>query len=166
MMVEFEGEGLTLDALAEQFPPERCHPDAEFGWRVRRLHVSRQVGTFDVLIVWRQVHGQWTRFFLFSTFDQAFTVRALLRAWKVGWGSEVIHRLIKQNLGLGRCLCRGILAHENWAWCVVEAFHAVRRARQEQPGLMRRAAQSRAAHDAKMYVLTDRQPVSLRLGAV
>ncbi|BBN96558.1 PAS domain S-box [Deinococcus grandis] len=67
MTVQFEGESLTLDALGQKFPPQRCHPYDAFGWRVRRLRVSREVGDFDVLIVWRKVHGEWTRFFLFKT---------------------------------------------------------------------------------------------------
>ncbi|UQN08859.1 hypothetical protein [Deinococcus sp. QL22] len=82
MSVHVEGESLTLNALAERFPPERCPLDAELGWRVRRLPVSRDVGAFDVLILWRRVHGEWSCFFLFSTFDPALTVRALPRAWK------------------------------------------------------------------------------------
>lgn len=155
MTVEFEGESLTLEALAGQFPPERCHLYAELEWRVRRLRVSRAVGTFDVLIVWRKVHGEWTCFFLFSTFDSSFTVRALLRAWKARWGIEVIHRFFKQNLGLGQCRCRKIQAQENWAWCVVEAFHAVLLVRQADLTLTWRSAQHLAAQNAKNDVLTD-----------
>ncbi|MFW8628003.1 transposase, partial [Deinococcus sp. ME38] len=154
MTVQFEGESLTLGALSRQFPPERCHLYAEFGWRVRRLSVCREVGGFDVLIVWRKVHGEWTRFFLFSTFGGDVTVRSLLRAWKARWGIEVIHRFFKQNLGLGRCHCRTIQAQENWVWCVVEAFHAVLRARREVPGMTWRAAQRQAAQNARKYVLT------------
>ncbi|MFC6751814.1 transposase [Deinococcus aquaticus] len=154
MTVQFEGESLTLGALSRQFPPERCHLYAEFGWRVRRLSVAREVGGFDVLIVWRKVHGEWTRFFLFSTFGGDVTVRSLLRAWKARWGIEVIHRFFKQNLGLGRCHCRTIQAQENWVWCVVEAFHAVLRVRREGPGMTWRAAQRQAAQNAEQYVLT------------
>ena len=163
--VQFEGEGLTLEALAERFPPQRCHLYTELKWRVRRLRVSREVGTFDVLIVWRRVHGEWSCFFLFSTFDRSFTIRALLRAWKARWGIEVIHRLIKQNLALGRCRCRTIQAQDNWAWCVMEAFHAVLLVRQEHPELTWRAAQRLAAQNAEMYVLTDVQPFSPVLDA-
>lgn len=165
MIVQIEGEALTLDALAEQDPPERCHSYAEFGWRVRRLEAAREVGQFDVLIVWRRVHGEWTRFFLFSTFDPSFTVRALLRAWKARWGIEVIHRFFKQNLSLGRCRCRTIQAQENWAWGVVEAFHAVLRVRQEQSHVTWRAAQCLAAQHPETYVLTDLQPCSPNLNA-
>ena len=165
MTVEFEGESLTLEALAEQFPPQRCHLYAELEWRVRRLRVSRAVGTFDVLIVWRKVHGEWTRFFLFSTFDSSFTVRALLRAWKARWGIEVIHRFLKQNLGLGQCQCRKIQAQENWAWCAVEAFHAVVLVRQADPTLTWRSAQRLAAQNAKKGVLTDKQHPVVMLGA-
>lgn len=158
MTVQFEGESLTLDALGQKFPPQRCHLYDAFGWRVRRLRVSREVGDFDVLIVWRKVHGEWTRFFLFSTFDATVTVGALLRAWKARWGIEVIHRYIKQNLGLGRCRCRTIQAQENWAWCVVEAFHAVLKIRREEPGRTWRSAQQRAALEAKTDVLTEVKP--------
>ena len=104
--------------------------------------------------MWRKVHGEWTRFFLFSTFDGDITVRSLLRAWKARWGIEVIHRFFKQNLGLGRCHCRTIQAQENWVWCVVEAFHAVLRVRREVPGMTWRAAQRQAAQNAEKYVLT------------
>jgi hypothetical protein len=165
MRVDVEGETLTLNALAVRFPPERCHLYAEFGWRVRRLPVSRAVGAFDVLIVWRKVHGKWSCFFLFSTFDNSFTVRALLRAWKARWGIEVIHRLMKQNFALGRCRCRTIQAQDNWAWCVVEALHAVLLVRQEQPQLTWRAAQHRAAQHTELYVLTEMQPAPQQLHA-
>jgi len=67
MSVEFEGECLTLNALAVRFPPERCHLYAQSAWRVCRLPVSRAVGAFGVLIVWRKVHGEWSCFLLFST---------------------------------------------------------------------------------------------------
>jgi hypothetical protein len=165
MTVQVEGEALTLNALADRFPPERCHLYAELNWRVRRLPVSRDVGAFDVLIIWRKVHGQWSCFFLFSTFDPSFTVRALLRAWKARWGIEVIHRLIKQNFGLGRCRCQTIQAQENWVWCVVEAFHAVLLVRQEHPQLTWRAAQQLAAQHAELYVLTDMQLAPQQLHA-
>ena len=67
------------------------------------------------------------------------------RPWKL---------LFKQNLGLGRCHCRTIQAQENWAWCVVEAFHAVLRVRREVPGMTWGAAQRQAAQNAEKYVLT------------
>ncbi|WP_168733394.1 transposase, partial [Deinococcus sp. Arct2-2] len=87
------------------------------------------------------------------------------RAWKARWGIEVIHRLMKQHFALGRCRCRTIQAQDNWAWCVVEALHAVRLVRQEQPQLTWRAAQHRAAQHTELYVLTEVQPVPQQLHA-
>ena len=105
--------------------------------------------------MWRKVHGEWTRFFLFSTFGGDVTVRSLLRAWKAPWGIEVIHRYFKQNLGLGRCHCWTIQAQENWVWCVVEAFHAVLQVRREVPGMTWGAAHRQAAQNAEKCILTE-----------
>lgn len=159
--VEFEGQCLTLEQLATQFDHTRCHPYAEFGWRAKRLGVRRAARTFDVLIIWRLVHGVWEVFFLISTFPRRYGMTALLRAWKARWGIEVCHRYFKQSLGLGKCQCLDIQAQKNWVWCVLEAFHEVLQARRIHPGIRWKQAQSLAAQIVKWFVETAKNRSSL-----
>lgn len=159
MKVEFEGELLSLKQLAALFGPQRCHLYSDMNWRAKRLSVKRNGLSFDVLIVWRSVHGVRTPFFLFSTFSSTVTLHELLRAWKARWGIEVIHRFAKQSLGAGRCHCNDIQAHENWLFCVLEAFHQVLRIRRKQPGSSWREARRLAFTVMKNSVKTNKYPI-------
>lgn len=154
LTVEFEGQHLTLAQLATQFDHTKCHPYAEFGWRAKRLAVCRSGRAFDVLIIWRNVHGVWEAFFLISTFARTEGMTTLLRGWKARWGIEVCHRYFKQSLGLGKCQCLDIQAQKNWAWCVLEAFHEVRQVRQRYPSMSWKQAQSFAAEVVKWCIET------------
>lgn len=154
LSVEFEGQVLTLKQLAAQFDHSKCHPYAEFDWRAKRVRVSRSKRAFDLLIIWRKVHGVWEVFSLISTFPRTSGMMALLRAWKARWGIEVCHRYFKQSLGLGKCQCLDIQAQKNWAWCVLEAFHEVLQVRRTHPGMPWKQAQSLAARGVKWYVET------------
>lgn len=162
LSVAFEGQTLTLEELAALFDHTKCHPYAEFGWRAKRLSVSRSGRAFDVLVIWRKVHGVWEVFFLISTFPRCSGMISLLRAWKARWGIEVCHRYFKQSLGLGKCQCLDIQAQKNWAWCVLEAFHEVLQMRRRHPGLRWKHAQSLAAQTVKWCVETAKNRYSLR----
>lgn len=156
MKVVFEGECLSLKQLAALFGPQCCHLYSDVQWRAKRLSVQRNEMAFDVLVIWRSVHGIWTPFFLFSTFPSTVTVHELLRAWKARWGIEVVHRFAKQSLGAGCCHYYDIRAHENWMFCVLDAFHHVLQMRRTIPGLLWRKAKQLAYLEMENVVKTDK----------
>ena len=153
--VEYNGKFVKLSELAELFPPRKCHYTSKFNWRSKRVHVILNGEKAEILIIYRKQDGVWKAFFLVSTFPpEEMTLAEFLRAWKARWGIEVIHRLVKQNLSFGKCKYRHIMAHRNWAFLVVEAFHAVLEVRKRNPGLTWRAAQLQAALEHREAVRT------------
>ena len=143
--VEYGGEQMTLKSLLLQIPRTRCHLYPKLNWRAKRIAVRYDGHTVDILVIWRNVKGTWSAFFLLSTFPQATPLAELIQAWKARWGIEVIHRFIKQNLSFGNCQYRDIRAHQNWADLAVDAFHLILRVRNEDPGLSWKSAQLQAA---------------------
>ena len=153
--VIYDGKHLSLNTLAELFPPRDCHYTSKFKWRSKRVKVILGGREMEIVINYRKQNGVWKAFFLVSTFPpEEITLGELLRAWKARWGIEVIHRLVKQNLSFGKCRYRHIMAHRNWAYLVVEALHAVLDVRKRNPGLTWRAAQLQAAQEHQEVVRT------------
>lgn len=152
--VKLDGENLNLLQLAERFPFKACHSDHRHGWRSARVPVELDEMKLDILIVYRKQKGVWKPFFLVSTFDCQTTMAELLRAWKARWGIEVIHRLIKQNLGFTKCQSRTIIAHQNWAAIVLEAFIAVLDVKKREIGISWRQAQHIAATEHVLGAVT------------
>lgn len=165
MVVEFEGEPLSLKRLSERFDSQQGHLYQDVYWRAKRLPVKRKGLSFDLIIIWRSVYGTWTPFFLFSTFGSRVSLHELLRAWKARWGIEVIHRFTKQSLGAGLCQCIDIQGHENWLYCVLEAFHRVLLIRRTVEGISWRRAKQLAHQEAQQLVKTENFPVSPRSDA-
>ena len=152
--MEFNGKNLSLLELAEQFSFKSCHFDQRRGWRSARVPVELDGMKLDILIVYRKHKGVWKPFFLVSTFDSQTTMAELLRAWKARWGIEVIHRLIKQNLGFTKCRSQTIIAHQNWATLVLEAFIAVLDVKKRESGISWRQAQHLAATEHVLAAVT------------
>ncbi|WP_139322964.1 transposase, partial [Deinococcus marmoris] len=151
----YQGETLNLKSLEKRFPPGDCHYTEKFNWRSKRVAVEMAGSSVEIVIIYRREKGVWKAFFLISTFEQSdITLAELLRAWKARWGIEVIHRLVKQNLSFGQCRYRDIQAHRNWAFLVIQAFHAVLEVRKRDPELTWRAAQHLAAQEHRKFVLT------------
>jgi hypothetical protein len=92
-----------------------------------------EVGTVDLVIVWKKKGRGWECFALLSSLDTG--VQEVLQAWKLRWDLEKSHRLYNQNLGLGKCQCRLYAAQLKHANQVPEAFPMVRRERQRHSGL-------------------------------
>ncbi len=152
--IEYRGETMTLTSLLSHALRADCHHYAKFNWRVKRIAVLYDSHAVDVLVIWRNVKGVWTAFFLLSTFPQETTLGELVQAWKARWGIEVIHRFLKQNLSFGDCRYRDIRAHQNWADLAVDAFHLVLRVRKQCPGSSWKAAQLQAAQQCLDRVRT------------
>lgn len=153
--VIYKGESVKLSELATLFPPKKCHYTAQFNWRSKRVQVILGGREVEIVIIYRRQNGIWKAFFLVSTFSpEEITLGELLRAWKARWGIEVIHRLAKQNFAFDKCSYRNIVAHRNWAYLVVQAFHAVLDVRKRSPGLTWRAAQRQAAWEHQNLVRT------------
>ena len=143
--IEYCGETMTLKSLLSYAPRASCHLYPKFNWRAKRLAVQYDGHAVDILVIWRNVKGIWSAFFLLSTFSQDTSLGELVQAWKARWGIEVIHRLLKQNLSFGDCRYRDIRAHQNWADLAVDAFHLILHVRKECPGASWTSAQLLAA---------------------
>jgi hypothetical protein len=152
-LVEFEGERVNLKTLAERFPSGKARYYARFDWYAKRLRVAfGNAVTADVLLVWRRTASGCALFVLVSTLKGG--VQEVLGAWKSRWGLEVVHRLGKQNLGLGACQARSYLAQVNHLDLVLEAFHLVWAQRVACPGVSWREAQARVVGGFGRGVLT------------
>ena len=143
--VVLDGQSMTLATLARTYPRSTCHLYSKIGWRVKRVAVEYDGHAVTILIVWRAVNGCWKPFFLLSTFSLETSVGELVSAWKSRWGIEVIHRFLKQNLSLGKCQYRSIVAHQNWADLAVDAFHLILKVRKTWSTMSWKDAQLQAA---------------------
>ena len=143
--VEYCGELITLKSLLSHVPRACCHPYPKYNWRAKRIAVIYDSHAVDILVIWRNIKGIWSAFFLLSTFSQKTSLGELVQAWKARWGIEVIHRFLKQNLSFGKCQYRDIRAHQNWADLAVDAFHLILQARKECPGDSWKSSQLLAA---------------------
>ena len=143
--VEYCGELVTLKSLLSHVPRKCCHFYPKFNWRAKRIAVQYDGHAVDILVIWRNVKGIWSAFFLLSTFSQETSLGELVQAWKARWGIEVIHRFLKQNLSFGACQYRDIRAHQNWADLAVDAFHLILQVRKECPGASWKSSQLLAA---------------------
>ena len=81
-------------------------------------------------------------------------VQELLGAWRHRWDLECLHRLYKQNLGLGASQARAFSSQVGWVDLVLDAALLVRAQRVVSPGLAWRVAQARAAVRLEKAVLT------------
>jgi hypothetical protein len=163
--VEYCGEMITLKSLLSHVPRNCCHSYPKFNWRAKRIAVIYDSHAVDILVIWRNVKGMWSAFFLLSTFSQETSLGELVRAWKARWGIEVIHRFLKQNLSFSKCQYQDIRAHQNWADLAVDAFHLILQVRKECPGLSWKSAQLQAAQRCLERVRTAVLQDSLRLEA-
>lgn len=152
---EYENQKLSLIKLAELFPYQSCHYDSRVGWRSTRVPVKLGGLEVDILIIYRKSKGIWEPFFLVSTFNSAFSMAELLRIWKSRWGIEVVHRFIKQNLGFQKCQCLTIVAQQNWANAVLDAFIAIIETRRRKNLKNWRAAQEISSEEHKSRVVTE-----------
>lgn len=143
--VEYGGEAMTLKSLLTHVPRSSCHFYPNFNWRAKRIAVRYDGHAVDILVIWRNVKGTWSAFFLLSSFSRETTLGELIQAWKARWGIEVIHRFLKQNLCFGDCRYRDIKAHQNWADLAVDAFHLILQVRKECPGASWKSSQLEAA---------------------
>lgn len=106
----------------------------------------------DLIVCWRRIGGERELFVLVSTLVAG--VQEVLGAWRHRWDLECLHRLYKQNLGLGACQARAFSSQVRWVDLVVEAALLVGAERLVSPGLAWRVAQARAAVRFEKAVLT------------
>ncbi|WP_146237988.1 hypothetical protein [Meiothermus sp. Pnk-1] len=97
-------------------------------------------------------------FDLFSTLDVG--IQEDLAAWKARWDLERVHRLLKQNLALFKCLSRSYAAQLKHADLAITALHLVRQQKQLHPDLSWRAAQQNAAKILRSQLLTELSSLS------
>jgi DDE superfamily endonuclease len=153
LIVEFEAERVRIGALAQRFRPGKARYYPRFDWYAKRVKVKLSgVGEVDLIVCWRRIGGERELFVLVSTLVGG--VQELLGAWRHRWDLECLHRLYKQNLGLGACQARSFSSQVRWVDLVVQAALLARAERLVSPGLAWRVAQARAAAKLEKAVLT------------
>lgn len=146
-------EHVQARSLAERFPPGKSRWYKRFGWYAKIVEVwLEEVGRVDLVLVWKAKGEDWECFALLSSVQGG--VQQVLNIWKLRWDLEVSHRLYKQNLGLGKCLCRRFSSQLKHADLVLDAFLIVRAQRASQPDLSWRRAQEWVALARRNPVLT------------
>jgi hypothetical protein len=152
--VEFEGETLSIKALAQRFPPGKAHYYNHFGCYVKRVKVLIPgVGTIALIFIWKRVSDGLDLCVLVSTYEGG--VQTILAAWKARWALEVCHRLYKQNFGLGKCQAQSFATQLLHSSLVLRAFHEVCLVRRLSPFLPWRVAQVITAEKFKNTVVTE-----------
>ncbi len=151
--VEFEGQKLSIRELGQQYPPGKARYYKRFGWYVKRLKIKLDtVGELDLMIVWLPQKEGFKLIALFSTLQAG--IQQIIAAWKARWDLERIHRLLKQNLGLSKCLCRSYAAQLKHADLAITALLHLRQQKQLFPELSWREAQYKTAQILKSHLLT------------
>lgn len=153
--VELEGEArhLSIRELGEQYPPGKARYYKRFGWYAKRLSVTlADLGPLDVLLVWLPHQEGFKLIALLSTLPTG--VQEVIAAWKARWDLERVHRLLKQNLGLCKCLCRSYAAQLKHADLTLTALLCIRQQKQLSPALSWRKAQLLSAQSLRRQLLT------------
>ncbi|MDW8481304.1 MAG: transposase [Meiothermus sp.] len=157
--VEHGGKQSSIRALGEHYPPGKARYYKRFGWYAKRIKITlADVGPLDVLLIWLPQQEGFQLMALFSTLDAG--IQEVLAAWKARWNLEQVHRLLKQNLGLSRCLSRSYAAQLKHADLTIEALHLIRQQKHLHPELSWRAAQHKAAKNLKSQLLTEHSSLS------
>ena len=151
--IEFEGQGLSIRELGEQYPPGKARYYKRFGWYVKRLKIKLVELELDLMIVWLPHQEGFKLIALFSTLRAG--VQEVIAVWEAGWDLEQVHRLLKQNLGLSQCLCRSYAPQLKHADLTLSAFLLARQQKQLFPDLSCREAQHKSAQVLKSQLLTD-----------
>jgi hypothetical protein len=152
--VEFEGEILSVKALAQKFKPGKSRYYKRFECYAKRVKVNiTEVGCIELIIIWKRTSDGLDLCVLVNTYSGG--LQTILAAWKARWALEVCHRLYKQNFGLGKCQARAFSTQLMHASLVLRAYYEVRTLRAIEVGLSWRVAQSRAAELFRKVVLTE-----------
>lgn len=152
--VSYRGQPSKAKDLAEKFPPGTSRYYPKLGVYAKRLGVELEdVGSVDLVIIWKAQGYGWYLSTFISTVKLG--VQELIRTYKLRWGLEVAHRLLKQNLALGFCQCFAYSAQLQHTDLAIEALHALRRQRRNYPSLSWREAQELTATERKNALLTE-----------
>lgn len=153
LIVEFEGERVRIGLLAQRFKPGKARYYKRFDWYAKRVQVVLPgVGELDLIVGWRRIGTERELFVLVSTLVGG--VQEVLGAWRHRWDLACLHRLYKQNLGLGMCQARSFSSQVCWVDLVLDAALLARSERLLSPGLAWRVVQARAAVKLGKAVLT------------
>ena len=152
--VTYQAQVIKAKDLAEQFPAGKSRYYPKLGVYAKRLEVELEdLGKIDLIIVWKAQGYGWYLSTFISTI--AAGVQELIRTYKLRWGLEVAHRLLKQNLNLGFCQCFAYSAQLQHLDLAIEALHRLRQQKRKHPELSWREAQLLAADICKNALLTE-----------
>ncbi len=152
--VMFEAQKVRVNDLAKRFMPGKARWYPKLRRYIKRLEVVlAEVGTVELLIVWKAQGFGWHLTTLISTLKAG--VQEVFQAWSARWSLEVSHRLRKQSLALGACQCLTYAAHLQHAELVNRAFELMRLERQRTSYLTWKSAQQRAAETLRNALLAE-----------
>ena len=151
--IEFEGQKLSIRELGQQYPPGKARYYKRFGWYVKRLKIKLDgVGELDLMVIWLPQQEGFKLIALFSTLKAG--IQEVIATWKARWDLERVHRLLKQNLGLSKCLCRSYAAQLKHADLTLSALLHIRQQKQLFPDLSWRETQQKTAQILRSQLLT------------
>jgi len=156
--VIYQGQALKVRDLAQQFPPGVSRYYSKLEVYAKRLSVELdEVGKVDVVMVWKAQAYNWYLSVFITSLDAG--IQELIQTYKLRWGLEVIHRLLKQNLALGACQGLAYAAQLQHIDLTITALHHIRLQRRKHPTLSWREAQNLAASNPISPLLTEENSI-------
>lgn len=110
------------------------------------------MGPLDVLLAWLPHQEGFKLIALLPTLPTG--VQEVIAAWKARWDLEHVHRLLKQNLSLCKCLCRSYAAQLKHADLTLTALLCTREQKQLSLPLSWREAQRLSAQSLRQQLPT------------
>lgn len=156
--VVYAGEKLALKHLAERFPPGKAPWYQKLGCDAKRLSVELPVASVQIIIICAR-RGYGTELSILVTNLDA-GVQELSKATKASWQRERLHRILKHNVGAGKCPCQAYSAQLKHLDLALDAYQRIPEQRLRDPSLAVREAQQLAAAKLDNARLTELTPHS------
>ncbi len=146
--------GIKIKELAQLFPPSKAHwyPKLECYAKKVKVYLPNVGKVWLMINWWRKGTGVELSVLVFSAEEMG--VQEIIRAYKARWGDEVMHRLLKQNLGAQACQSPKFVVQMKHLDLCISAFGRVREHLIAHPKLTFREAQIEVGENLKNLALT------------
>ena len=144
--------GINIKNLAKLFPPSkiRWYPKLECYAKKVKVYLP-SVGKVWLMIIWWR-KGIGVELFVLVLTTEGIGVQEIIRAYKSRWGDEVMHRLVKQNLGAQACQSPKFAVQMKHLDLCISAFGRVREYLVKHPELSFREAQAQVGKNLQKLV--------------
>ena len=144
--------GINIKNLANLFPPNkiRWYPKLECYAKKIKVYLPNVGKVWLMIIWWRKGTGVELFVLVFTT--EGIGVQEIIRAYKARWGDEVMHRLVKQNLGAQACQSPNFAVQMKHLDLCISAFGKVREYLIEHSNLSFREAQIQVSEKLQKLV--------------